>query len=270
MNTTAVDPGKLFILAGPCVLESRDLCLETGAFLARCAQKYNIQIVFKGSWDKANRTSLKGFRGPGMDEGLKILEAVKKESALPLVTDIHLPDQAKPVGEVVDIVQIPAFLCRQTDLLLAAAKTGKTVNVKKGQFLAPADMKHVIGKIGANCMITERGTTFGYNRLIVDFTGASVMRETGVPLVFDATHSVQLPGSGEGCSLGNRDRAAPLARAAVSCGYHGLFFEIHPDPDHALCDGPNSLSTSRFEQELDRLIALYELTSPWYQATPVK
>lgn len=245
-----------FIIAGPCVIESEEQCLTIAGKLAKAAEKNNIRIFFKASYDKANRTSSNAYRGPGKDAGLRILENVRRTTGLPLLTDVHETHQVAEAATVVDILQIPAFLCRQTDLLVAAGKSGKTVNIKKGQFISPAEMAHPVEKVGPDCWITERGTFFGYNRLVVDFAGISQLKSFGKPVVFDATHSVQLPGGGNGCSSGNRDLAIPLAKAAVSVGVDGLFFEIHPDPDHALCDGPNSLQTDQFLKALPQFIAL--------------
>ena len=253
----------LFVIAGPCVIESEELCLQTASRLASLSSKYKIDIIFKSSFDKANRTSRDSFRGPGPEQGLRILEKVSKESGLSVLTDIHESSQAASVAQVVDIIQIPAFLCRQTNLLTSAASTGKIVNIKKGQFMAPHDMEFSIKKAGPNCWITERGTFFGYNRLVVDFAGIPILKSFNVPVIFDATHSVQMPGGGKGVSSGNRMLALPLAKAALSMGVDGLFFEIHPEPQNALCDGPNSISVSEFEKQLPRLIDLhsYLLTS---------
>jgi 2-dehydro-3-deoxyphosphooctonate aldolase (KDO 8-P synthase) len=252
------DLNTLFFIAGPCVIESLDQSLLIAEKCAHLAARHRITIIFKASYDKANRTSYRSYRGPGPQEGLRILETVRKESGLPILTDIHESSQAAEAGSVVDVLQIPALLCRQTDLLAAAAQTGKIVNIKKGQFLSPADMQYPIKKAGNNCWVTERGTFFGYNRLVVDFTGIATLKSFGKPVIFDATHSVQQPGGGDGCSSGNRDHALPLARAALTMGVNGLFFEIHPDPDRALCDGPNSLRLDDFERELPVLVALEE------------
>jgi 2-dehydro-3-deoxyphosphooctonate aldolase (KDO 8-P synthase) len=249
-----------FIIAGPCVIESEEICLSIAHQLKRLSSQYSVDIIFKASYDKANRTSKNAFRGPGPQEGLRILEKVHHESELPVLTDIHESSQALEVAQVVQVIQIPAFLCRQTDLLEAAAKTGRVVNVKKGQFAAPADMKYSLEKAGENSWITERGTFFGYNRLVVDFAGFPILKSFGKPLIFDATHSVQSPGGGQGCSSGNRDLAVPLAKAAICMGTNGLFFEIHPDPDNALCDGPNSISTKTFSDELPKLLDLVQST----------
>lgn len=233
------------LIAGPCVIESRDHCLRHAAALQKACAVAKVPLVFKCSFDKANRTSGAAFRGPGIDGGLAILAEVKRELGLPVLTDVHAHDQCAAVGEVVDCLQIPAFLCRQTDLLLAAAATGRTVNVKKGQFLAPEDVGNVLGKIvqsgNPNVLITERGVTFGYRTLVVDFTGFPTMRSFGQPLVFDATHAVQRPGGAGSSTGGDRTKVPYLARAAVACGVDGLFLEVHEDPDHAPSDGPNML-----------------------------
>ncbi|MDG5815704.1 3-deoxy-8-phosphooctulonate synthase [Chitinispirillales bacterium ANBcel5] len=250
---------KLFIIAGPCVIESADLCRRIAEQLAEVAQLHTIDVIFKASYDKANRTSVDSFRGPGKERGLEILSQIKTEFKLPVLTDIHESNEASAVGEVADIIQIPAFLCRQTDLLVHAAKTGKWINIKKGQFMAPQDMRYSVEKVGGHCWLTERGTFFGYNRLVVDFQSIPQMKELGTKVVFDATHSIQQPGGGTGCSAGNREMAIPLARAAVSVGAEGLFFEVHPDPDNALCDGPNSLSLKRFSAQIEKLLQLHAL-----------
>ncbi|WP_285904835.1 3-deoxy-8-phosphooctulonate synthase [Pseudodesulfovibrio pelocollis] len=253
-----------FVLAGPCVIESRDITLKTAAALADVAARLGLPLVFKSSFDKANRTAVTSFRGPGMEEGLAILAEVKRETGLPIVTDIHSPEQAARVAEVADVLQIPAFLCRQTDLLVAAAKTGRIVNIKKGQFLAPWDMKNVVDKVRASgndqVWLTERGSTYGYNNLVVDMRAIPEMRKFDVPVVFDATHSVQLPGGLGGASGGQREYVPVLAAAAVAAGANGIFLETHPDPDTALCDGPNSLPLDRVESLLRRLKAIWELT----------
>jgi len=249
-------PEKLFFIAGPCVIESRELCLTIASRLAELSSDNKIDIIFKASYDKANRTSKSSFRGLGREEGLRVLDDIRANYGLPTLTDIHESNQADEAADAVDILQIPAFLCRQTDLLAAAALTGKIVNVKKGQFMAPSDMKHSLEKAGNNTWLTERGTFFGYNRLVVDFAGFPVLKGFGRPFVFDATHSVQSPGGGDGCSSGNRMLALPLAKAAVAMGVDGLFFEIHPDPDKALCDGPNCISVADFEKQITNFISL--------------
>jgi len=252
-----------FILAGPCAIESREIALRTAETLAEIAGRLGLTLVYKSSFDKANRTSVTSFRGPGMEEGLKILAEVKETTGLPVVTDIHHPEQAAPVAEVADVIQIPAFLCRQTDLLVAAARTGRVINIKKGQFLAPWDMRNAVEKVRASgneqVWLTERGSTYGYNNLVVDMRSIPQMRGFGVPVVMDATHSVQLPGGQGGSSGGQREYVPVLASAAVAAGADGVFMEVHPDPDKALCDGPNSLALGTVESLLVRLQALWEL-----------
>lgn len=248
---------SLFFIAGPCVLENRNTTLQIAATLASLSIKYKVDIIFKASYDKANRTSLDSFRGPGETEGLELLRTVKEETGLPLLTDIHEVSQIEEASQVVDVLQIPAFLCRQTDLLHNAGKTGKIVNVKKGQFISPHEMKYSLEKAGENSWLTERGTFFGYNRLVVDYASFDTLRSLGKPLIFDATHSVQQPGAGSGHSSGNRSLAIPLAKAALAVGVDGLFFEVHPEPDKALCDGPNSLYLKEFELNVPRLVNLY-------------
>ncbi len=241
------DPKKLLLIAGPCSLENERVCRAVAEVLAeqRRAQP-ELNIVFKGSFDKANRTSLAGERGTGIEEGLKLLALIKREYGFPVLTDVHESTQVKQVAEVCDVIQIPAFLCRQTDLLLAAAATGRIVNVKKGQFLSPQEMVHVTGKLregqAAEIWQTERGTTFGYQNLVVDMRSFSIMRQNGFPTVFDATHAVQLPGAGGGKSSGQREFVPPLARAALAAGAEGLFIETHPDPTNAISDGPNMIA----------------------------
>lgn len=252
-----------FILAGPCVLESRQLALDVAKELAAIGKRLDLPIVFKSSFDKANRTSVTSFRGPGLDMGLSWLAEVREASGLPVVTDIHMPAQAAPVAEVADVLQIPAFLCRQTDLLVAAAETGRIVNVKKGQFLAPLDMKNAADKLrstgNGRFWLTERGSSFGYNNLVVDMRSIPIMRSLGAPVVFDATHSVQLPGGQGGSSGGQREFVPPMACAAVAAGAGGVFLEVHPDPDRALCDGPNSLPLAQLEPLLKRLLAIWSV-----------
>jgi 2-dehydro-3-deoxyphosphooctonate aldolase (KDO 8-P synthase) len=250
----------LFFILGPCVLESMDLALDTAKALQEIASSLDVPVVFKSSLDKANRTSLHSFRGPGLEKGLDWLARIRQETGLPVTTDIHLPEQAQPAAQVVDVLQIPAFLCRQTDLLLAAADTGKIVNVKKGQFLAPWDMQQVVQKIAAQgntrIWLTERGSSFGYNNLVVDFRSLPIMQETGHPVIFDATHSVQLPGGKGAASGGQREHVPVLARAAVAAGCQGVFMEVHPDPEQALCDGPNSQPLFGLERLLQELLEL--------------
>ena len=252
----------LFVLAGPCVIESPDLVLEVAEELAEISQRLNLPLVFKASFDKANRTSIDSFRGPGLEEGLEVLAKVKETTGLPVVSDVHWPHQAAQAAEVLDVIQVPAFLCRQTDLLLAVGQTGKPVNIKKGQFVAPHDMGPVVAKVRATgnkkVWLTERGSSFGYNNLVVDMRSLSVMADTGCPVVFDATHSVQLPG-GLGASSGGDRRFVPaLAKAAVAAGAHGVFMEGHPRPDEALCDGPNSWPLDKAEELMAKLMDIYE------------
>ena len=256
-----VGPGQqLLLLAGPCVLESEELALAIARRLQEITADLPVQLVFKASFDKANRTSIDSPRGPGLQAGLAMLDRVQRETGLPVTTDIHEPAQAGPAGEVCQLLQIPAFLCRQTDLLVAAAETGRAVNVKKGQFLAPQDMRHVVGKLRAagceNVLLCERGTFFGYGRLVNDFRSLIEMRRLGPPVVFDATHSVQEPGGLDGRTGGRREMVEPLARAAVAVGVDGLFFETHPQPDASPSDGPNMVPLDQFESVLERLLAV--------------
>ncbi|RMD45299.1 MAG: 3-deoxy-8-phosphooctulonate synthase [Aquificota bacterium] len=251
---------KFTVIAGPCVIESKELCFEVAEVLKSLQNKFkNVRFVFKSSFDKANRSSHKSFRGLGFDKGLQILADVKQQFNLPVLTDIHESYQAKPTAEVVDILQIPAFLCRQTDLLLAAAETGKEINVKKGQFLAPWDTKNIVEKLkfggATKFYLTERGVSFGYNNLVVDFRSLPIMRQFA-PVIYDATHSVQLPGGQGDKSGGQREFAYPLAKAAISVGIDGLFFEIHPNPDKALSDGPNQIPLQNFPDLIENLLKL--------------
>lgn len=245
---------QLVLMAGPCVIESEEICRETAAEIKKITEAVNIPFIFKSSYDKANRSSLESFRGPGLAKGLKILSKVRDKIGVPITSDIHCREELDEAAPVLDIIQIPAFLSRQTDLLLAAGRTGKTVNVKKGQFLAPEDMQNVVNKIistgNQNILLTERGTSFGYHNLIVDMRSLPQMRELGYPVIFDASHSVQLPGGRVKSSSGQRQYISALARAATAAGCQGLFLEVHPTPDEALCDGPNMLSL----KELPRLL----------------
>lgn len=254
---------KLTILAGPCAAESLDILRKTADGLKRACEKLNINYVFKSSFDKANRSSITSYRGPGLEKGLEMLSAIKKEFDLPIVTDIHLPEQAAVVAEVADILQIPAFLCRQTDLLVAAAKTGKIVNIKKGQFLAPQQMGTLVKKVedagNHQIMLTDRGATFGYGNLVVDFRAVPIMKEFGYPVVFDATHSVQMPGSNGDSTGGDRRFVPTLANAAMAAGADVLFFEVHPEPDKALCDGPNMLALSDAEKVFSKCKEIFEV-----------
>jgi 2-dehydro-3-deoxyphosphooctonate aldolase (KDO 8-P synthase) len=255
-----------FLIAGPCVIESEAMCLSIAERLKAMGEELGLPVIFKASFDKANRTSVSGFRGHGLEEGLRVLEKVRRETGLPVLTDVHLPDQVKPVAEVVDMLQTPAFLARQTDLITAAAASGRPVNIKKAQFMAPGDMQAVLGKAraaagadGGTIMLCERGSSFGYNNLVVDMRGLVIMREMGCPVVFDATHSVQLPGGGGDRSLGQRQFVAPLARAAMAVGIDGIFMETHPDPDQALSDGPNMVPLSELPSLMRQLIAIAAL-----------
>ena len=254
---------KLTILAGPCAIESLDIMRETAEGLKKVCESLGINYVFKSSFDKANRSSINSYRGLGMEKGLEYLDKIKKEFDLPIVTDIHTPDQAPVVAEVADILQIPAFLCRQTDLLVAAAKTGKIVNIKKGQFLAPEQMKSLIKKVedsgNYNIMVTDRGASFGYNNLVSDFRSIPVMKEFGYPVVFDATHSVQTPGSNGDSTGGDRKFVPILAKCAMAAGADVLFFEIHPNPDKALCDGPNMLFLKDAEKVFGKCKQIFDI-----------
>lgn len=250
------------VIAGPCVIESENNVLLIAEKMSEIAERLNLDYYFKASFDKANRTSINSYRGPGIEQGLRILEKVKENYGLQICTDIHEPWQAKQVANIADIIQIPAFLCRQTDLLIAAAKTGRIINVKKAQFLAPWDMGNVVKKIedsgNKNIMLCERGTSFGYNTLIVDMTAIYEMKKFGYPVVFDATHSVQKPGGKGTATGGNREYVEPLANAAIAAGADALFFEVHPDPDNALSDGPNMVKLDDFEELLKRVLRVYD------------
>ena len=254
---------KLTILAGPCAVESLDIMRETAEGLKNVCKKLNINYVFKCSYDKANRSSITSYRGLGIEKGLEYLAQIKKEFEVPIVTDIHAPEQAPVAAEVADILQIPAFLCRQTDLLVAAAKTGKIVNIKKGQFLAPEQMKSLVKKVedsGNNQIIlTDRGVTFGYNNLVSDFRAIPIMKEFGYPVVFDATHSVQMPGSNGDSTGGDRRFVPTLAKCAMAAGADVLFFEVHPNPDKALCDGPNMLFLKDAEKVFSKCKEIFEI-----------
>jgi 2-dehydro-3-deoxyphosphooctonate aldolase (KDO 8-P synthase) len=262
---------RLLVIAGPCVIESESLTLAIAERLAQDTRDLDVQLVFKASFDKANRTSVDAYRGPGLEEGLRILERVHVATGLPVTTDIHVPAQAAPVGEVCDLLQIPAFLARQTDLLVAAAETGRAVNVKKGQFLAPGDMRHVVDKLAAagcrNVLVAERGTFFGYGRLVNDMRSIPQMQTLGVPVVFDATHSVQEPGGLGGATGGNRAMVEPLARAAMALGVEGLFCETHPDPDQSPSDGPNMVPLDQFADLVGRLVAIRDMVKQFDPAT---
>lgn len=263
-GVTLANAAPIAVFAGPCQMESREHALECASALKEIAERLNIGLIYKSSFDKANRTSLSGKRGMGLAAALPVFAEIRETLGLPVVTDVHEPDQCAVVAEVVDVLQIPAFLCRQTDLLIAAAKTGRIVKIKKGQFLAPWDMKNAVDKVvgsgNANILLTERGASFGYNTLVSDMRALPIMAETGCPIIFDATHSVQQPG-GQGASSGGDRRYVPvLARAAVAVGVAGLFIETHPDPDHAPSDGPNMVPLCDFEalmkdlQAIDRVV----------------
>lgn len=262
VGNTHIKKDELFVIAGPCVIENEDVLFKTAYELKEISQNLNIPFIFKSSYDKANRSSIKSYRGPGIKKGLEILSKIKEEFDLPILSDVHSVEEIRIAKDFLDIIQIPAFLCRQTDLVVEAGKTGKPVNVKKGQFLAPWDVKNIVEKIkytgNEKIIITERGTSFGYNNLIVDFRSFPIIRSMGVLVVFDATHSVQLPGGGGTCSSGQREFIPYLSRAAVACGIDGLFFEVHPDPDKALCDGPNMLALKNFKKLITELLEIHK------------
>jgi 2-dehydro-3-deoxyphosphooctonate aldolase (KDO 8-P synthase) len=247
----------LLLIGGPCALESEDLARTVATTMKKICDRLGFNYVFKASFDKANRTSLNSYRGPGMKDGLKILSKIRSDLQIPVISDIHDPSQAKEAAEVLDILQIPAFLCRQTDLLTAASQTGKPINLKKGQFVSPWDMENAVNKIResghSKVILVERGATFGYNNLVVDMRSLSIMRSFDCPVVYDATHSVQLPGGAGGSSSGQREFIEPLTRAAVAAGIDGLFMEIHPNPEKALCDGPNSMPLDHMKQLLTKI-----------------
>ena len=255
---------RLVLIAGPCVIEEDpSITFDTAETLQEITAKLQIPYLFKSSYDKANRSSIRSFRGIGFEKGFERLAEVKERFGLPIVTDIHTPDEAQRVAEVADVLQIPAFLCRQTDLLVAAAETGKVVNIKKGQFLAPRDMQHCAQKVidsgNERVLITERGSTFGYGNLVSDMRGIPIIQSLGCPLIFDATHSVQLPGGAGSSSSGERQFVGTLAKAAVAAGANGLFLEVHPDPDHAPCDGPNMITPQATEELLKICRDIFEL-----------
>ena len=256
-------PRRLILIAGPCVVESEQLCLQVASTLRAVCQKLGITYVFKASYDKANRTSGKSFRGPGLKAGLKALARVRADVGVPILTDVHAEEQAEAAAEVVDVLQIPAFLCRQTDLIDAAVRTGRIVNIKKGQFLSPTEMGQVVKKAveagGTRLLVTERGTTFGYNNLVADMRSIPILRRFGFPVIFDATHAVQLPGGGGDKSHGQREFAPVLARSALAAGANGLFIETHPEPDKALSDGPNMIPLAKMPKLLRDWLRLYEV-----------
>jgi len=255
-----------FLIAGPCVIESEQLVMETAARIAEITKSLGIPFIFKSSFDKANRTSIKSFRGPGIEKGMAVLKKVRDQIGCPILTDVHTEEQATEAGKVVDVLQIPAFLCRQTDLLIAAADTGKVVNVKKGQFLSPAEMGNAVKKVeecgSRRILLTERGSSFGYNNLIVDMRSFPILRSFGYPVVFDATHSVQLPGGGGTKSSGQREFVEPLACAAAGAGVDGFFMEVHPNPDEALSDGPNMVPLHQLKSLLERILRICEAAKP--------
>jgi 2-dehydro-3-deoxyphosphooctonate aldolase (KDO 8-P synthase) len=252
----------LVLIAGPCVIENEELIFSTAGRLKEICDRLTIPLIFKSSYDKANRTSITSFRGPGVEKGLKVLADIKRKLSVPVISDVHSPEEVGPASEVLDLLQIPAFLCRQTDLVLSTSRTGKPVNIKKGQFLSPGDVRNIIEKFistgNRNLLITERGTSFGYNNLVVDFRGFPIMRSFGYPVIFDVTHSLQLPGGEGNRSGGQREFAAPLARAAIAAGVDGLFIETHPEPSRALSDGPNMIPLAEVEGFLKQTKAIHD------------
>ena len=255
--------GSLLLIAGPCVIESESHAIDTALAVRDVARRAGVPYVFKASYDKANRTSLRSFRGPGLDEGIRILARVREAAGVPILTDIHEPAHAAPVAEVADVLQIPAFLSRQTDLLAAAARTGKVVNIKKGQFLAPADMRHAIAKVveagNARVLVTERGVSFGYHELVVDMRAFPILRSLGYPVVYDVTHSLQLPGAGDGVTAGQAEFIEPMACAGVAAGVDGVFMEVHERPEQARSDAQNALRLDRLEALLARLTRIHDI-----------
>jgi 2-dehydro-3-deoxyphosphooctonate aldolase (KDO 8-P synthase) len=262
----ALGAGPLVLIAGPCVIESEAHAVGLAKAIAAIARRVGVPYIFKASFDKANRTSVRSFRGPGLEAGLRILAHVKDATGVPILTDIHEPNQAARAAEIADVLQIPAFLSRQTDLIVAAAKTGRTVNVKKGQFLAPNDMRHAVEKVRSTgndkVFLTERGFSFGYNNLVVDMRALPMMRALGVPVVFDVTHSLQLPGGGDGVTAGLAEYIEPLASAGIGAGVDGVFLEVHEDPSQAKSDAENALALSGLEALLDRLVRIHAVTRP--------
>ncbi|MBW1785569.1 MAG: 3-deoxy-8-phosphooctulonate synthase [Deltaproteobacteria bacterium] len=267
VHDLTLDNSRFFVIAGPCVIEDEATTLEVARFLRDTAEALDLPVIFKASYDKANRTSISSFRGPGRDRGLRILRKVKSETGLPVLSDIHSTDEVSAAADTLDVLQVPAFLCRQTDLITAAAKTGLPLNLKKGQFLSPWEMGAVVEKARAAgnsaILLTERGATFGYNNLVVDMRSIPIMKGFDCPVVFDATHSVQLPGGQGNRSGGQREFVAPLSMAAVAAGADGVFLEIHPKPEAALCDGPNSLPLHEVRPLLKRLQQIYGLIRSW-------
>ncbi|MFO7459492.1 MAG: 3-deoxy-8-phosphooctulonate synthase [Desulfatiglandales bacterium] len=265
-NFTIREEGPFFLIAGPCVIENQSLTLDIAHYLKEIGKVLKIPVLFKTSYDKANRTSLSSYRGPGLEKGLEIIQKVKEETGLPVLSDVHSPEQVLKAAAVLDVLQVPAFLCRQTDLLVAAADTGLPINVKKGQFLSPMDMRSVADKVvsrgNRRLLLTERGSTFGYNNLVVDMRAIPMMKTIGFPVIFDATHSVQLPGAAGSSSGGQRQFVEDLSRAAVAAGCNGVFLEVHPAPDSALCDGPNSLPLDRLKPLLTVLKDIHRMVHP--------
>lgn len=249
-----------FLIAGPCVIENYDTTFLIAQTLKKISTQLNIPLIFKASFDKANRTSIQSYRGPGFEKGLDILDQIKKTLDLPVISDIHLPDQAEKAAKILDVIQIPAFLCRQTDLVMAACRTGLPVNIKKGQFLSPRDCRNILNKAkqagNSDISITERGSSFGYNNLVVDFRSIPIIKQMGVPVIFDATHSVQLPGGADDASSGERQYVPVLAKAAIAAGADGIFIETHPEPEKALCDGPNSFPLNEMGDLLSILLSI--------------
>ncbi len=262
-NLTIEENGPLFLIAGPCVVEDEETTLRVASFLKETSHAMDLPVIFKTSYDKANRTSLDAYRGPGVEKGLEIIQRVKEETGLPVLSDVHEMPEIEKAAKVLDVIQIPAFLCRQTNLILSAARTGLPINLKKGQFLSPREMEPAIGKITSTgnrkVLITERGASFGYNNLVVDMRSIAIMKDFGFPVVFDATHSVQLPGSGGTSTGGQREFVEYLSRAAVAAGANGVFMEVHPSPDSALCDGPNSLPLDQVRPLLTMLQKIHRL-----------
>ena len=254
---------KLIFIAGPCVLESKTLTMEVASYLKELTSGYPVDFIFKASFDKANRTSVKSYRGPGLNKGIKVLEEVKKKVKIPVLSDVHSAEQIAAVKHVLDIIQIPAFLCRQTDLVIEAAKTGKSVNIKKGQFLAPYDVKYIVAKVEStgnkNILLTERGSSFGYNNLVVDFRSFLIMKKLGYPVIFDVTHSLQRPSAKAGVSGGDREFTKALSLAGVACGIDGLFMEVHPDPKSALSDKHTSYHLNKLKSILDEAVKIREV-----------
>jgi 2-dehydro-3-deoxyphosphooctonate aldolase (KDO 8-P synthase) len=261
LDRVIIGGGAPFVLiAGPCVIEEERKTMEIAGFLKKLTDRLQIPLIFKASYDKANRSSVYSYRGPGLNEGLRILKKIRKKLSVPILTDVHRFEEIKPASEVADILQVPAFLCRQTDFVTEVARFARVINIKKGQFLAPGDVRNIIEKVRSvkneNIMMTERGTCFGYNNLVADYRSIPAMREMGYPVIFDATHSVQLPGGQGTVSGGQREMVAYLARAAIAVGIDGLFMEVHPDPDAALCDGPNSLDLNNLNDMLPVLMEI--------------